>query len=75
MSAEHGDNELELGTDDMPDGLLKKAGKEQNQLEVAIGDGMEFTIHGDLKNKVKRGKSILNNINVSIKANRVKSSV
>lgn len=29
-----------------------KKGKE-NQLEVAIGDGMEFTIHGDIKNKKK----------------------
>lgn len=66
LSAEHADNELELGIDDLPDGLLKKPGKEQNQLEVAIGDGMEFTIHGDSKNKVKKGKSMLNNINVSI---------
>lgn len=67
LSAEHGDNELELGIDDLPDGLLKKPGKEQNQLEVAIGDGMEFTIHGDSKNKVKKGKAMLNNINVSIR--------
>lgn len=67
LSAEHADNELELGIDDLPDGLLKKPGKEQNQLEVAIGDGMEFTIHGDSKNsKTKKGKSMLNNINVSV---------
>lgn len=65
LSPEHADNELELGIDDLPDGLLKKPGKEQNQLEVAIGDGMEFTIHGDSKNKVKKGKAMLNNINVS----------
>ncbi|XP_055382360.1 sodium channel protein para isoform X10 [Condylostylus longicornis] len=59
---EHGDNEFELGPDDiLADGLLKKGTKEQNQLEVAIGDGMEFTIHGDLKNnKSKKGK-LLNN--------------
>lgn len=65
LSAEHADNELELGIDDLPDGLLKKPGKEQNQLEVAIGDGMEFTIHGDSK-KAKKQKSMLNNINVSM---------
>lgn len=65
MSAEHADNELELGIDDLPDGLLKKPGKEQNQLEVAIGDGMEFTIHGDSK-KAKKQKAMLNNINVSM---------
>ncbi|XP_037914865.1 sodium channel protein para isoform X11 [Hermetia illucens] len=61
ISAEHGDNELELGPDDiLVDGLLKKGVKEQNQLEVAIGDGMEFTIHGDLKSKSKKGK-LMNN--------------
>lgn len=66
MSAEKGDNELELGPDEIiADGLIKK-GKEQNQLEVAIGDGMEFTIHGDLKNKTKKGKTILNNVKVCI---------
>lgn len=37
---------------DLADGELdayrgeKKSAKELNQLEVAIGDGMEFTIHG-----------------------------
>lgn len=66
ISAEHGDNELELGPDDiLVDGLLKKGVKEQNQLEVAIGDGMEFTIHGDLKSKSKKGK-LMNNTAVSI---------
>ncbi|XP_053672771.1 sodium channel protein para [Anopheles nili] len=58
---EHGENELELTPDDiLADGLLKKGIKEHNQLEVAIGDGMEFTIHGDLKNKGKKNKQILN---------------
>lgn len=67
MSAEHGDNELELGPDDiLVDGLLKKGIKDQSQLEVAIGDGMEFTIHGDLKGK--KGKTILNNAKVSATA-------
>ncbi|XP_037039275.1 sodium channel protein para isoform X7 [Bradysia coprophila] len=60
MSAEHGDNELELGPDELlVDGLIKKGIKDQSQLEVAIGDGMEFTIHGDIKGK--KGKTLLNN--------------
>lgn len=64
MSAEHGDNELELGPDDiLVDGLIKKGIKDQSQLEVAIGDGMEFTIHGDLKGK--KGKTLLNNAKVT----------
>ncbi|XP_055537082.1 sodium channel protein para isoform X42 [Wyeomyia smithii] len=59
---EHGENELELTPDDiLADGLLKKGIKEHNQLEVAIGDGMEFTIHGDLKNKGKKNKQLMNN--------------
>lgn len=63
MSAEHGDNELELGPDDiLVDGLIKKGIKDQSQLEVAIGDGMEFTIHGDIKGK--KGKTLLNNAKV-----------
>ena len=70
MSAEHGDTELELGPDDIfADGLIKKGVKEQNQLEVAIGDGMEFTIHGDLKNKVKKGKTMMNNTKVTADIN------
>lgn len=65
MSTEHDDNELELGPDDiLVDGLIKKAVKDQGQLEVAIGDGMEFTIHGDLKNKGKRAKTLMNNAKV-----------
>ncbi|XP_058457324.1 sodium channel protein para isoform X39 [Malaya genurostris] len=59
---EHGENELELTPDDiLADGLLKKGVKEHNQLEVAIGDGMEFTIHGDLTNKGKKNKQLMNN--------------
>ncbi|XP_065366021.1 sodium channel protein para isoform X12 [Calliphora vicina] len=62
ISAEHGDNELELGHDEiMADGLIKKGLKEQNQLEVAIGDGMEFTIHGDMKNNKPKKSKFLNN--------------
>ncbi|XP_058166584.1 sodium channel protein para isoform X9 [Anopheles ziemanni] len=65
ISAEHGENELELTPDDiLADGLLKKGVKEHNQLEVAIGDGMEFTIHGDLKNKGKKNKQLMNNSKV-----------
>ncbi|XP_061507096.1 sodium channel protein para isoform X34 [Anopheles gambiae] len=65
ISSEHGENELELTPDDiLADGLLKKGIKEHNQLEVAIGDGMEFTIHGDLKNKAKKNKQIMNNSKV-----------
>lgn len=64
LSSEQGDNELEISGDDiLVDGLIKK-GKGENQLEVAIGDGMEFTIHGDLKNKGKKNK-LMNNTNVS----------
>lgn len=62
MSSEHGENDLELVNDEiLADGLLKKGLKDQNQLEVAIGDGMEFTIHGDLKNKTKKAKSMMLN--------------
>ncbi|KAH8347631.1 hypothetical protein KR067_008940 [Drosophila pandora] len=59
---EHGDNELELGHDEiLADGLIKKGIKEQTQLEVAIGDGMEFTIHGDMKNSKPKKSKYLNN--------------
>ncbi|XP_050562496.1 sodium channel protein para isoform X35 [Spodoptera frugiperda] len=54
------DNELELGTD-LDDAVLYKDKKLKDQVEVAIGDGMEFTIPGD--NKYKKGKILLNNIN------------
>lgn len=33
---------------------------------MAIGDGMEFTIHGDLKNKGKKNKQLMNNSKVSV---------
>lgn len=67
ISAEHCENELELAPDDiLADGLLKTGVKEHNQLEVAIGDGMEFTIHGDLKNKGKKNKQLMNHSKVSI---------
>lgn len=69
MSTEHGDNELELGPDDiLVDGLIKKGVKE-GQLEVAIGDGMEFTIHGDLKGKGKKIKTLMNNTKVCYMTN------
>lgn len=48
------------------DGLIKKVVKEQNQLEVAIGEGMEFTIHGDVKAKTKKSKHLMNNSKVSL---------
>ncbi|XP_055699426.1 sodium channel protein para isoform X18 [Phlebotomus papatasi] len=65
MSAEHGDKEFELTLDDLPDGMIKKGVKEHNQLEVAIGDGMEFTIHGDLKNsKSRKSKALANSTNI-----------
>lgn len=65
MSTEHGDNELELGPEDiLVDGLIKKGLKNQGELEVAIGDGMEFTIHGDLKSKNKKTKTLMNSIKV-----------
>ena len=51
------------GDEILADGLLKKGNKE-NQLEVAIGDGMEFTIHGDLNKK--KNKLMMNNSKVSV---------
>ncbi|KAK0182739.1 hypothetical protein PV327_000841, partial [Microctonus hyperodae] len=55
------------GDRDIADGDLdgyrdKKSAKEfNNQLEVAIGDGMEFTIHGDLRNKLRKERLSMNN--------------
>lgn len=67
ISAEHGDNELELGHDEiLADGMIKKGIKAENQLEVAIGDGMEFTIHGDLKNNKPKKSKYLNNATVNL---------
>ena len=52
----------------LADGLIKKGLKEQNQLEVAIGDGMEFTIHGDLNNSKSKSKKskFINNATVNV---------
>ncbi|KAJ2949663.1 hypothetical protein O0L34_g15590 [Tuta absoluta] len=62
VSSERVDNELELGTD-LENAILYEDKKLKDQVEVAIGDGMEFTIPGD-NNKYKKGKNILmNNIN------------
>ncbi|KAL4710946.1 hypothetical protein ACJJTC_017911 [Scirpophaga incertulas] len=60
VSPERVDNELELGGD-LEDAVLYKDKKLKDQVEVAIGDGMEFTIPGD--NKYKKGKMLMNNIN------------
>lgn len=46
VSPERVDNELELGTD-LDDAVLYKDKKLKDQVEVAIGDGMEFTIPGN----------------------------
>lgn len=40
------DGDLDLADSDLEAYRDKKSAKELNQLEVAIGDGMEFTIHG-----------------------------
>lgn len=49
VSSERVDNELELGTD-LEDAVLYKDKKLKDQVEVAIGDGMEFTIPGKENN-------------------------
>lgn len=40
------DGDLDLADGELDVYRDKKSAKELNQLEVAIGDGMEFTIHG-----------------------------
>ncbi|XP_024936090.1 sodium channel protein para isoform X10 [Cephus cinctus] len=56
------DGDLDLADGELDGYRDKKSAKDlNNQLEVAIGDGMEFTIHGDLKNKLKKGKLCMNN--------------
>lgn len=45
VSSERVDNDLELSAD-LDDGVLYKDKKLKDQVEVAIGDGMEFTIPG-----------------------------
>ncbi|XP_054288733.1 sodium channel protein para-like isoform X6 [Macrosteles quadrilineatus] len=55
-----GDLDLDLTTDEiLADGMVYRDKKDQ--LEVAIGDGMEFTIHGDLKPKIYKGKNHIGN--------------
>ncbi|XP_075226668.1 sodium voltage-gated channel paralytic [Lycorma delicatula] len=54
------DTDLDLTTDEiLADGMVFRDKKDQ--LEVAIGDGMEFTIHGDLKSKLNRAKNHIGN--------------
>ncbi|XP_065166084.1 sodium channel protein para isoform X6 [Atheta coriaria] len=56
------DGGLELSGDEiLADGIMFRDKKSpKDRLEVTIGDGMEFTIHGDSNTNLKRGK---NNIN------------
>lgn len=39
---------MEMGGD-LDDAVIYRDKKHKDQLEVAIGDGMEFTIHGNFK--------------------------
>lgn len=41
------DRDLDLADGELDSYRDKKNAKELNNIEVAIGDGMEFTIHGD----------------------------
>lgn len=43
------DGDLDLADGELDAYRDKKSAKELNQLEVAIGDGMEFTIHGKIE--------------------------
>ncbi|XP_031337062.1 sodium channel protein para isoform X6 [Photinus pyralis] len=56
------DGVLELSRDEiLADGIIFRDKKSpKDRLEVTIGDGMEFTIHGDSKTNLKRGKNSLN---------------
>ncbi|XP_076261230.1 sodium voltage-gated channel paralytic isoform X19 [Rhynchophorus ferrugineus] len=58
------DGVLDIPDDEiLADGIMFKDKKSpKDKLEVTIGDGMEFTIHGDSKTNLKRGKN-MNNIN------------
>lgn len=48
--------------------IFKDKKSPKDKLEVTIGDGMEFTIHGDvMKQNLKRGKN-MNNINNKAKS-------
>ncbi|XP_044765573.1 sodium channel protein para isoform X3 [Coccinella septempunctata] len=61
------DGVLEMSGDEiLADGMIFKNKKStKDRLEVTIGDGMEFTIHGDSKTNFRKGK---NNINNKMKA-------
>lgn len=50
------DGDLDLADGELDAYRDKKSAKELNQLEVAIGDGMEFTIHGK---RIGNNKSII----------------
>lgn len=67
FGSKHRNGDIGMASEEiLADGLLKKVGKDQNILEVAIGEGMEFTIHGDTKNKSKKNKYlVMNNSKVS----------
>lgn len=45
------DGDLDLADGELDAYRDKKSAKELNQLEVAIGDGMEFTIHGKIEKR------------------------
>ncbi|XP_073989252.1 sodium voltage-gated channel paralytic isoform X5 [Rhodnius prolixus] len=50
----------DIGPDEIrADGMVYR--EKKDQLEVAIGDGMEFTIHGDLKSKLNKVKNHIGN--------------
>ena len=53
------DGDLDLADGELDAYRDKKSAKELNQLEVAIGDGMEFTIHGKRVKKEEIFSSIL----------------
>lgn len=42
------DCELDYTNEILADGMLYSSGDKKEQLEVTIGEGMEFTIHGKL---------------------------
>lgn len=48
------------GDEILADGMIFKDKKSpKDRLEVTIGDGMEFTIHGDSKTNIKRAKNAI----------------
>lgn len=55
------DGSLEITGDEiLADGIFRDKKSIKDRLEVTIGDGMEFTIHGDSKINLKRGKNSFN---------------